>query len=63
MKKKPSISLKMSSKTIEIFKKASMSLKISLKCHAFFRLWLAQKVFSNKNNLSKKKNKIPVNGV
>jgi hypothetical protein len=33
--KKASVSLKMSSKRIEIFKKAAISLKISLKCHAF----------------------------
>jgi hypothetical protein len=35
--KKASISLEMSSKTIENFKKASNSLKIYLKCHAFLK--------------------------
>jgi hypothetical protein len=44
--KKPSISLKMSSKRIEIFKKAPNSLKISLKCHKFFKKSIA---FSKKS--------------
>jgi hypothetical protein len=52
--KKASISLKMPSKRIEIFKKknsihfkkASISLDISLKCHTFLKKWLT---FSKKS--------------
>jgi hypothetical protein len=42
IKKKDSISLKMSSKRIEIFKKASNSMKISFKCHPFSKKSLAE---------------------